>query len=603
MTATAAPRPRPPALRQSARGAVAILLILSLLATAVARHWVIAHRLASQPHRGPAPPTERTSLNNMPSYATALLLGGLRGPLAMPLWISSQTQLQQGNLQDLDTKIEWIRLLQPEFDAVHLFQIWNKAYNISVKMTSLSNKYSAIIDAIDYGQKVDLERPDDINILSSIALTYSDKLGNSQESAYYRRRVRRETQTLVRVAFPISRVDEFKAAAFKLGWLEDEAAVIRNQRTHTAAVLLERWMADSLAQTFQGPDVSMQFEQRAETSSNPSWRLLRLPAVLDDRGYILSDLLEARYPRPAALAADQPWYDGSQLQMLAQYQPFPYGLSTFALGYNDYKRCQLLQDLWNEHPMQSNEQVIDGRPAIMLELWAKDEWERGRRFELRMVGAIPPPGGDPVELEAPTAAIPASATIADQAARGGAEYSYGLAARLFADARAEFRRHMNNYRSRAYIYFSHVDDAIAMEQLMLADRDYLRAVAASGAARQAAMQSAITHYTQTQQHFALVILRYWVDELVQAKVYPKDPATGKPYTQETIESADPSLYLPTLDAVLRENNRYFADPDTGQYLPDRDQYREERGECLVYVAHCKIRLANLQPATRPATTP
>ena len=73
----------------------------------------------------------------------------------MSLWISSETQKQQNNLEDIDTKIEWIRFLQPEFDAVHLFQIWNKAYNISVKMTSLANKYSTIIDAIDYGQRVD----------------------------------------------------------------------------------------------------------------------------------------------------------------------------------------------------------------------------------------------------------------------------------------------------------------------------------------------------------------------------------------------------------------------------------------------------------------
>jgi len=603
MTATDSPRPRPPALRKSARGAVALLLILSLLVTALARHWAIDYRQAAQPHWGAAPAASQTSLNTMPSYATALLLGGLRGPLAMSLWVSSQTQLQQGNLQDLDTKIEWIRLLQPEFDAVHLFQIWNKAYNISVKMTSLNNKYSAIIDAIDYGQKVDLERPDDINILSSVAMTYSDKLGNSQESVYYRRRVRRETQTLCRVVFPMSRVDEFKAAASKLGWLEEEAPLSRSQRTQTAAVLLERWMADGLAQTFGGRDVSMSFEQRADASSNPSWRLLRLPAMLDERGYIFADLLAPRYPRPADLAANRPWYDGSQLQMLRQYEPFPYGLSTLALAYNDFKRCQLLQDLWSEHPMQSNDQVIDGRPAIMLELWARDEWDRGRRFELRMVGTPAPAGGDPVELEAPTAAIPTSATIADEAARSGADYSYALAARLFADARAEFQRHMNNYRSRAYIYFSHVDDSIAMEQLMLADRDYLAAITASGTARQAAMQSAVTHYTQARQHFALIILRYWVDEVVQAKVYPKDPATGKPYTQETIASANPSLYLPTLNAVLRENARYFADPDTGQYSRARDQYGDEREEYLVYVAHCKTRLANLQPATRPATAP
>ena len=41
------------------------------------------------------------------------------------------------DLEGFDTKLEWIRLLQPEFDPVHLFQIWNKAYNISVQMASM----------------------------------------------------------------------------------------------------------------------------------------------------------------------------------------------------------------------------------------------------------------------------------------------------------------------------------------------------------------------------------------------------------------------------------------------------------------------------------
>ncbi len=85
----------------------------------------------------------------MNSFALALLLGGLRGPLVMVLWSTSENQKVDKNLEDFDTKVEWIRLLQPEFDTVHLFQIWNKAYNISVQMASLPNRYAAILDALD----------------------------------------------------------------------------------------------------------------------------------------------------------------------------------------------------------------------------------------------------------------------------------------------------------------------------------------------------------------------------------------------------------------------------------------------------------------------
>jgi type II secretory pathway pseudopilin PulG len=44
----------------------------------------------------------------------------------------SKTSRTRRNLEDFDTYVEWIRLLQPEFDTVHIFQVWNKAYNISV---------------------------------------------------------------------------------------------------------------------------------------------------------------------------------------------------------------------------------------------------------------------------------------------------------------------------------------------------------------------------------------------------------------------------------------------------------------------------------------
>src|SRR5208283_3597290 len=176
------------------------------------------------------------------------------------------TQKQRNDLQDIDTKIEWIRLLQPDFDAVHLFQIWNKAYNISVRMTSLSNKYSTVIDAIDYGQKVDRERPDDVNILSSIAQVYSDKLGQSQENAYYRHRIRRETQTLFRITFPMSRVDQFREFARALGWNEEEAPLGLDPKMQMYSVLLEKPIAIRMVMEL-GSDVEIRPQTPQEAAA------------------------------------------------------------------------------------------------------------------------------------------------------------------------------------------------------------------------------------------------------------------------------------------------------------------------------------------------
>ena len=149
---------------------------------------------------------ERGALSGMDSYALALMLGGLRGPLVMVLWSKVESQKMDRDLEDVDTMIEWIRLLQPEFDTVHIFQIWNKAYNISVMMASTAAKYQTILDAIDYAHRVDQDRPGDLNIADSLARVYSEKLGglNTAERVFYRKQFLEDSMTDAnrRLVFP-----------------------------------------------------------------------------------------------------------------------------------------------------------------------------------------------------------------------------------------------------------------------------------------------------------------------------------------------------------------------------------------------------------------
>jgi hypothetical protein len=587
--------------RRHARPITIAMAIILLLATAAAQRGVLDYRFTTDaPMSGGA--ANQASLNSMPSFATALLLGGLRGPLVMSLWISSESQKQQNNLQDIDTKIEWIRLLQPEFDAVHLFEIWNKAYNISVKMTSLANKYSTIIDAIDYGQKVDRERPDDANILSSLAQVYSDKLGQAQENPYYRRRVRRETQTLFFLTFPASEVDQFRSLATTMGWDEEESPLGLDEKAGTYRVLLERPIAERLAAGLgSGAAIQAQTPDQA-AGVNRSWRRMRLPPVLDENGNILPELLAPRYPRPANLGADQPWYDGSQLQLLAKYQPFPFGVSTFALAYNDYKRSQLLLDLWKERMLQLNDRAIDSRPGIMLLMWGRDDWERARRAEIRALGGNSSRIADRVELEVPDGQIPLGMQILDRTAYDLADYSYASAARVFVGARAEFYRHIQNDPENAFSYFSHIDDTFAMEALMLADQDYLQAMGATGPKRNELMQAAMGHYTVAMQRFSLVMLKYFVEERVAERVYPTDPATGKPRTRLTIEQAPAESWVPAFVAAIRETERIYRNPDTGQ-IDVGDVNQDERREYSDYLQHCQERVDYLENALKPQTAP
>jgi hypothetical protein len=181
------------------------VMVLSLAAAGVARQLAAMQRSRGV---GAAHASNSAKLGQMNSYALALLLGGLRGPLVMFLWPSAESQKQEKNLADFDTKIEWIRLLQAEFDSVHIFQIWNKAYNISVQMSNLGNKYRTILDALKYAEDVDAERPNNINILTAIGGLYFDKLAGSSEKWYYRERIRDESMArrdMVRITVPASK--------------------------------------------------------------------------------------------------------------------------------------------------------------------------------------------------------------------------------------------------------------------------------------------------------------------------------------------------------------------------------------------------------------
>src|SRR5690606_12977810 len=67
------------------RTGIVVLLILSILATAGARYLSDQRRYAVLTNNGAVPlPTARgANLSSMNSFALALLLGGLRGPLVM----------------------------------------------------------------------------------------------------------------------------------------------------------------------------------------------------------------------------------------------------------------------------------------------------------------------------------------------------------------------------------------------------------------------------------------------------------------------------------------------------------------------------------------
>jgi hypothetical protein len=439
------------------RSTIILVIILALIGAGVARSVADRVRARTVAATGAA---NASSLSRMNSFALALLLGGLRGPLVMVLWTSSEAQKSERNLQDFDTKVEWIRLLQPEFDSVHIFQVWNKAYNISVQMASLGNKYITILDAIEYAMKVDRERPGNINVLQAIGGIYFDKLGNSTEKSYYMRKVREETLP-------------------------------------------------------HAP------KQRLKPGDS-GWRRIELDPMLDAKGDLLPELITPRVPTPRPATKDWPqdqaWNDGSELPFLVEFQPFPYGISPRALGYNYYKRCQYLLRVNGQSHAQLSDLVIDSRPALSLKYWAEEEWERGRRNELELFGLAAP--SERLDMELPAAEIPLKTPLSAERAGAMKEalFSLNRAATVGEVAMREYLAHLSRYSNNAGIYQSHMDGLTGMIHLVRGDHDFLRAMSADGPDRDALLASAQEHYQKARRAYALVMLNYYVNDDDRARL-------------------------------------------------------------------------------------
>jgi len=446
----------------------------------------------------------------MNSFSLALLLGGLRGPLVMFLWSTSESQKADKNLEDFDTKVEWIRLLQPEFDSVHIFQVWNKAYNISVQMATLNNKYTTILDAIEYARQVLAGRPNNINLTVSMAQAYADKLGNSSEKLYYRGRVRAET--------------------------------------------LPHVLKQRLAR------------------NDPAWRPLEHGVILDESSNLLPEFVDPKWEKKSASGVD--FNDGSELQYLVPYQPFQFGVSPIAIGYNYYKQAQVMQRFAKQRHTQLSDMVIDSRPGLTLKQWAEEEAERGRRAELRAYGLpLPVDSIDKLALETPSITLPTDREP-NQKLIDEALDAYALIPRLADDSIAEYESHLKLYTGNWQTYESHVDTLIAMREMAIGDHDFLAAQFKIGEDRSKLLTSAADHYKKAANQNYRILLRYYADDQMATRHYPN--GMNRTQTKELSSDQLRSVYGAIRAEVMNSG---------------MDQYAEDRAEYETFINRAEQRIA------------
>ena len=544
--------------RRPRRSGITLTVLVALILSAVLQQVAFSYRTRAINRNRPESNPAASRVANLDSFSLALLLGGLRGPLVMFLWTQSETQKSEKDLESFDTQVELIRLLQPEFASVHLFQIWNKAYNISVQMASLANKYASILDAIEYGRRTDEMNPNDINIINAIGGLYAEKLGNSAEKEYYRKRVRTETLPVYKVEFPAARAEEFKRAVKAAGL--DESRVRLTASGDRATAILEKLGGDRVLAAFTGPDVTRtavpRQSLRPKTQSN---RRYEMDTLLDEKGNILPQYLAATTPLPAGT----PGNNGAELQYLEQFQPFPQGLSPIALGYNYYKRSQTLARVNRQRHIQLSDTVVDNQPGLSLRTWSDEEWDRGRRFEQRGLALA---GTDRLPRELRTAKAAPDAKAADRAAIDDAIFSYERASRTAGAAVPEFVAHVQRFPTSLQNYGSHTDNARAVQHLTAADAAYLRAVVAESAdARKAALDKAREEYIQARRWFEILVLRYYVLE-------PDGSALG--YARDKLADLPPAQVHELMDKFMNRVRTVHKGVENLPNASDIQEYAE-----------------------------
>lgn len=557
--------------RSGGRLVMTVLLIVALVVSGLTRELGRHVRAVPLPH-SQAFAVSGTSLSSMNSFALALLLGGLRGPLVMILWTNSENQKNERNLEDFDTLVEWIRLLQPEFDSVHLFQIWNKAYNISVQMASLANKYATIVDALDYAYKVDAERPNNINIISQIGQVYEQKLGTSSEKDYYRKRVRNETLPVIRLYYPAS-ADEALTEAIKKARVSQNL-VRRSNDPQTGQMVAQMSFLDHLAirSFFNVPEARSEAIASQALRSRQTSRRTSLDTVLTEDGRLLPEYRD-RY------------------SYLVPFEPFREGISPIGLGYEYYKRAQLLQREGQQHS-QMSEMVVDSRPALALKMWAEELMERGRLAEYRALGGTGaiPTMVEPAALQLPTAGVPLNASVHESWALESAIFNYDRVPLLVQASVAEYQEHLLKYRTNEFIYRGHMEHLRAIATLAQGDRDFLRALRAEPSERPNLLASSARFYRDAIEQNQLIILRHYVADEILAAALPRG------YSLEDAKGIGPrqmpaQLYGPVLDRAREITQDLFRRGALAY-----DQHEEDRQEYEHYIERAQIRLRTIQTA-------
>jgi hypothetical protein len=331
---------------------------------------------------------------------------------------------------------------------------------------------------------------------------------------------------------------------------------------------------------------------------------VQLDPILDSSFNILPEMTKPvpGQERPANTPADQEWDDGSALQYLPEFGPYPDGVSTLGIAYNYYKRAEVLQNVGKQHHDQLSDVVIDSRPGLSLKFWGEAEIEWGHRRELQAL--IYGPGPQPFELPLPenmddtvllTASFPVNARVKDPHDLELAINGYSRANKLLTRSLQEYVRHILNFPDREPQYQSYLQEIRTEVQLSEGDSEYMTAVLSPPADRAQHLENALKAYRECGHLSYIMLMRYYIDRDIMKALLPAGFAVERTGEHKSLEDLTP---LQARDIVIQADE--MKRHSKNGYI-DTDRYEFDR-----YIARCGAReksiLSMLYPATAQPTT-
>lgn len=124
--------------------------------------------------------------NAPPALAfTTVALGGFRGLIANILWVRAMKLQEDDKFFEMVQLSDWITKLQPHFNDVWIFQAWNMAYNVSVKLKDFDQRWRWVRRGIELLRDEGLSyNPKETLLFRELAWLYQHKMGQNMDDAH-----------------------------------------------------------------------------------------------------------------------------------------------------------------------------------------------------------------------------------------------------------------------------------------------------------------------------------------------------------------------------------------------------------------------------------